>query len=488
MLQTAGRQIFQKIIISALASTLLIFPVLLRSNPVAAQNEIRFSFEEIEESLGENADEIQENLLLSTFYLGKYNQTGEIRYLERAIESVQQAVRLQPDFVLARMMLYGFLSQKAVVQTDETLLTQLEPHYQALMQSSLEPEQLKQIPPPVYFAGAVYYRIRIERKGEEDELRYEQKAIDELQQAIRINPDFYGSHFLLGAIYHYYQDKNDLALSKVQEAIRLNANDPANYNLLGDIYADNIHQGENNWNDEAITEGIRAYKQAIRLAPKHVNAHRGLSRLYIHRGAYNLAVMEGKIAVELSDSFFNHRQLGWALLHAEDYEEGIEEFREALRQDNSHPSLHSAIAFAHFLQGRFKDAAREYQQYVDLEDAANLSPYPVINYHLALEQLGKHRKAQKLLKAYLQDFDGEEWELALLQFNLGQLSERELLNKADNHRGKQSEAFFYAGYQYLLRGERDKAQRYFQKVLDTKTYCYGEYLAARARLSQLALR
>ena len=489
MLRTAGRQIFQKIIIPTLASTLLIFPVLLRPNPVTAQNEIWFSPEQLEEALGENADEVEENLVLSTFYMSKYNQTGEIRELEQAIDSLQQVVSLEPDFVPARIMLYVCLSDKAVVQTDETLLAQIEAHYQALRHSSLERESFKQIPPPGHVAGAVYYRISNEPMGEDDELRYEQKAIDALQQAIRINPDFYGSHLLLGRI-HYYQDKNDLALSEVKEAIRLNGNDPDNYDLLGDIYADNIHQGEDGWDDEAITEGIRAYKQAIRLAPKHFAAHLGLSRLYIHQGAYNLAVMEGKIAVELADSVFSHRQLGWTLLFAKDYEQAIQEYREGLRQDkdNSYAILHGEIAFVHFLQSRFEDAAKEYQKYIELEDADNLNPYAVIHYHLTLEQIGKQKKAQKLLREYLSDFDGEEWELALLQFHLGELSERELLNQAGNHRGKLSEAFFYAGYQYLLRGERYKAPRYFQRALDTKAYCNYEYLAARAGLSQLGLK
>lgn len=488
MLRTAGRQSFQKIIISALVSTLLILPVLVRSNPVAAENERRFSSEQVEEALGENADEIQKNLLLSNFYIGKYHQTGDIGYLEQAIESVQKAVNLQPDFVPSRIMLYEFLSQKAVVQEDEALLAQLEAHYQALMHSSLEREYLKQIAPPAYVAGVVYYRISIEQK-EEEELRYEQKAIDALQQAITINPDYYKAHLLLGRI-HYYQDKNDLALSEVEEAIRLNRNDPYNYELLGDIYASNIHQGEDGWDDEAITKGIRAYKQAIRVAPKYVGAHLELSRLYIHRGAYNLAVMEGKIAVELADNVFSHRQLGMALLFAQDYERAIQEFKKGLRQDkdNSYAILHGEIAFAHFLQGRFKDAAKEYHKYMELEDADNLRPYPVIHYHLTLEQIGKQSEAQKLLKEYLPDFKGEKWELALLQFHLGKLSEKALLNQAGNHRGKLSEAFFYVGYQYLLRGESNKSRKYFQKVLDTKAYCHYEYLIARASLNERVLK
>lgn len=487
MLQTTNRKSFQKIITSILASALLIFPVLLRSNSVVAQNEIWFSSELPKEFLEQNADEIEENLLLSNFYLAKYRQTGEIKYLEQAIERVQQAIRLQPAFVPARMMLYLCLTEKAIVQTDENLISQLKPHYQALMHSSLEPEQLKNIPPPAYVAGVIYFNMSIEQIEEEEELRYEQKAIDALKQAIRINSDFYLSHLLLGKIY-YYQDKNDLAFSEVQEAIRLNRNDPNSYELLGDIYADNIHQTEDGWDEEAIIEGIRAYKQAIRLAPSHVDAHQGLSRLYIHQGAYNLAVMEGKIAVELSDSVLSHRLLGSALLFAKDYKQAIQEYQEGLRQDKNKSYLHAEIAFVHFLQGRFEDAAKEYQKYIELKDADHLDPYVVIHYHLTLEHIGKQKKAQKLLSEYLRDFDGEEWKLALLQFHLGKLSETKLLNQAGNNRSKLSEAFFYAGYQYLLRGESNKARRYFQKVLDTKAYCHYEYLVAGARLNERVLK
>ncbi len=487
MLRIAGRQIFRKIMISTLAGSLLIFPALVGSKPVAAQVETTITSEQIEETFGENADEVQENLLLSTFYMAKYAETQEIRHLDRAIESVQQVVGLQPDFVPAQMMLYIFLSEKAIVQADETVLAQIDQYYQAFMSSSLESEDLKQIPPPAYIAGQMYYRISFEQIGEEDSLRYQQKAIDAFQQAISINPDFYLAHHQLGRI-HYFQDKNDLALLEVQEAIRLNANDPNNYDLLGDIYTDNIHRSETGWDNEAIKEGIRAYKEAIRLAPGHVSAHRGLSNLYIHQGSYNLAVMEAKIAVELSDTAFSHKKLAEALLRVENYEQAIQEYREALRRDNSFMGLHANIAFAHFLQGRFEDAVQEYQKHMDLDDPSNLSVYPVIHHHLALRQIGKHGEAQKLLEDYMPDFEGEEWELALLQFHLGQLSETELLNQADSNKGKQAEAFFYSGYQYLLIGETAKAQGYFQDVLDTDMYCYYEYLAARVELSQLALR
>ncbi len=152
----------------------------------------------------------------------------------------------------------------------------------------------------------------------------------------------------MGRIY-FYQKKNDLALSEAKKALELYPNKSYNHLLLGDIYSHNIHRAENCWDNQVITQGINAYRDAIRLAANNVDAHLGLSYLYIHRGAYNLAVVESKIAVRLSDSARNHKQLGYALLHAGDYEGAIEEYGEALKRNPRYPAARQSLAFAYFL-------------------------------------------------------------------------------------------------------------------------------------------
>lgn len=480
MSRTHFRKNFTKIFIYTLTSILLISPAF-NSSYLALAEDVNETIEQIERFLKHKPNSLEGNLRLAVAYANKYSQTKEIRYLDLAIEKGRKAVQIESEFLPANMLLYMLLSQKAIKQRDVTLFRELNEQYQAISQSSLKPKQLKNIPHPSFLAALVYYRISADKIGTAEEVKYENKAINELKKAIRIHPDVSIYHLLLGRIY-YYQDKNDLALLEVKEAIRLEPRDPDNYLLLGDIHQDNIHRAENCWDDRAITQGIQAYKEATILAPNHPYAHLRLSSLYIHRGAYNLAVQESKEAVNLYDTHYTRARLGSTLLHVGDYEQGIKELNEALHKEPSSSLARSLLAFAYFLQNKFERAIPEYQKYIEQDDSPN--PYAILDYHLALKHIGKHEEAEKVLKKHAKIFAEKPWRLNLLNFYLGKLSKSELLSKTKN-KCQRSEAFFYIAHQYLLAGDKAKAHQSFQKTLDMKILCSTEYVAARSQIKLL---
>ncbi|BAY26520.1 TPR repeat-containing protein [Calothrix sp. NIES-2100] len=482
MQRAVNRHIYKKILVYTLASFLVIFSALHPLNLAVAQN-INSAIEKIEQALKQNPNDPEVNLALATAYFQKYQETGKIKDLDTAIQTVQNGISLESEFAPAHLVLYRLLTEKAIQQSNINLLNEINHEYQEVLRTFPDSESLKVIPHPNLIAGMLYYNLSHKEAGNNEQARYEEKAIIELQKAINAQPNNANNHQLLSIIY-FDRDKNDLALLEAKEANRLAPNDAENYKLIGSIYGDNIHRSKDCWDADAITQGIKAFKDAIRLAPEDADTHMGLSDFYIHQGAYNLAVAESKIAVRLSASPQHHRKLGDALLFVGDYEQAFKEYNEVLKRNSSYVIAHADLAFAYFLQNKFEDAAKEYQKYTKLVKAPGA--YAVSYYSIALRHLGKNAEAQQLLEKYVKNYHEGEWQLQLLNFNLGKLTDAELIGRARN-KCQTSDALFLIGYKYLLAGDKYKAREYFQKTVDTQVFCSYRYINANARLKDLIL-
>jgi tetratricopeptide (TPR) repeat protein len=480
MQRTVKRHIYQKILVYTLASCLVIFSTL---NPLklAVAQDINSVIEKIEQTLKENPNNPQGDLVLASAYFQKYQQTGETKYLDTAIQKARNAIRLESEFAPAHLLLYNLLITKAIQQSNVNLLNEINQEHQEVLRTYPESENLKELPNPNLVAAMVYYNLSIKKAGTNEQTRYVDKAINELHKSISVQPDNANNHKLLAVIY-FNQGKNDLALLEAKDASRLAPNDAETYKLIGSIYSDNIHRSKDCWNTDAITQGIKALKDTIRITPEDADAHAGLSYFYIHQGAYNLAVAESKIAVRLSASPEHHRGLGDTLLFVGDYEQAVKEYSEVLKRDSSYVVAHADLAFAYFLQNKFEDAVKEYQKYT--KHVKSPGSYAVFYYSLALRHLGKYTEAQKLLEKYVKYHQEGEWPLQLLNFNLGKLTEAELIGRAKN-KCQTSDALFLIGYKYLLAGDKLTAQKYFQKTVDTQVFCSYQYLAASAKLRDL---
>jgi tetratricopeptide (TPR) repeat protein len=480
MQRTVKRHIYKKILVYTLASCLVIFSTL---NPLklAVAQDINSVIEQIEQTLKDNPNNPQGDLALAAAYFQKYQQTGNVKYLDTAIQKVRNGIRLESEFAPAHLLLYSLLVEKAIQQSNINLLNEINHEYQEVLRAYPESENLKELPHPAFIAAVVYYNLSIKNAGTNEQARYEGKAINELQKAISVQPENANYHKFLAFIY-FSQSKNDLALTEAKEASRLAPNDAESYKLIGSIYSDNIHRSKDCWNTDAITQGIKALKDAIRLRPDDADVHAGLSYFYIHQGAYNLAVAESKIAVRLSASPEHHRVLGDTLLFVGDYEQAVKEYSEVLKRDSSYVVAHADLAFAYFLQNKFDDAVKEYQKYT--KQVKSPGSYAILYYSLALRHLGKHTEAQKLLEKYVKYNQEGEWSLQLLNFHLGKITEAELIGRARN-KCETSDALFLIGYKYLLAGDKLTAQKYFQKTVDTQVFCSYQYLTANAKLRDL---
>ena len=84
-----------------------------------------------------------------------------------------------------------------------------------------------------------------------------------------------------------------------------------------------------------------------------------------------------------------------------------------------------------------------------------------------------------------------DWYEKIAQFLLGNISESEFINAADNHNdpkkrnGQRCEAYFYAANKNLLKGDLEKAIVLLKRCIDTGYREFYEFKGAKIQLQVL---
>jgi Flp pilus assembly protein TadD len=147
------------------------------------------------------------------------------------------------------------------------------------------------------------------------------KAVKELEIAIRLAPGIDDTHCNLGVVYNA-QNRLSKAIVELRAALRLNPdNAEARYNL-GVAY----HQ------QGRLVKAMREYQTAVRLNPDYAEAHNNLGVIYQKQGMLDKAMGEFQTALRLnSDSPTVHNNLGIVYGRQGRRDEAMREFQAALR-------------------------------------------------------------------------------------------------------------------------------------------------------------
>ena len=154
-------------------------------------------------------------------------------------------------------------------------------------------------------------------KGEDD------RAIDDYNEAIRLNPKFANAYGGRGTAFLTKGD-NDRAITDYNEAIRLEPKNARAYNARGNAY-----QAKADY-DRAIAD----YNEAIRLDPKTPHAYNGRGNVYQAKADYDRAIADYNEAIRIDPTYklpYNGRGNTY---HAKgDDDRAIADYSEAIRLD-----------------------------------------------------------------------------------------------------------------------------------------------------------
>ena len=184
-----------------------------------------------------------------------------------------------------------------------------------------------------------------------------ERSIDELNEALRLDPDYIEVHNNLAVTYDK-MEKVDEAINELREVLRLNPDHAEAHSNLG-----NIHAKLGNY-EEAIGE----LKQALVLKPNNAIAHNNLGHVYAIQNRNEEALKEFKEALRIDPDYApSHNNIADIYAFSGKNEDALAEFQEALRLSPQFPEAYQGIGSVYYRLGSYDRAAQAWIRAVYLE-------------------------------------------------------------------------------------------------------------------------
>ena len=243
----------------------------------------------------------------------------------------------------------------------------------------------------------------------------------------------------------------------------------------------NVYQSKREF-DRAIQD----YNEALRLDPDSALAYNNRGSAYQHKGDYERAIQDYDAAIKLDSNSalaFNNR--GRAHHFRENYAQAIKDYEEAIELLPDYALAYYNRGLARFDQGLYIGSVPDFVRALTLDPG---NAYRAIGLYLAKARAGDTER--ETLAAQTRQLDRTRWPGPIVAMYLGQITPQALVEAARDpdptaQRERQCEAFFYAGEQLMLAGQREAAARMFQSAVATRVTSYYEYASAKAELRRL---
>lgn len=298
------------------------------------------------------------------------------------------------------------------------------------------------------------------------------KAIGDLQEAIRVTPNHLGARVDLGSALAAI-GQNAAAMTAYNDAVRAFPNLPLVYNNRG-FFQQSIGK---------LDEAILDFTKALELDPQFLEAISNRGYVHLNRGDYEHAEADFTQSLTLNAAQPSVLSLrAGSKLSRGDVEAAITDYREVLKWNTKNPYGHAELGFALFFAGKTQEALAE------LDQASALDPklrFVLPWRYLAMLALGQKAQADAKFAADLSIPQAKrEWPDQLLIY-LGDKQSEQDLRKAINTRDPKAadaqicEAEFFVGQRKFVAGQKDAAKVHFAAALKTKSTQLSAYRGAK---------
>lgn len=235
-----------------------------------------------------------------------------------------------------------------------------------------------------------------------------QEAVDSLQHAINLKPNYSEAYLNLGNIYTYLGNYEG-AVQAYKNVIRIKPDFAVAYFNLGVAYG---------WLGDRDGE-ISSYKEAVRIRPSYHSAEINLGLAYINTGKYAEAqeVFENAIKIKPTD-YVAYHNLGLVFEKQKKYQEAVDSYEKSIKLKPDYAESHFRIGVSLIGLGSFKDAL------ASLEKARSMNssdPYIRCNLGIAYWMNGNHQEAMKEYRTAIKlkpDYADAHYYLARLHIDM----------------------------------------------------------------------
>ena len=209
-----------------------------------------------------------------------------------------------------------------------------------------------------YNLGVILQNRRDESENPQERAQYNQKAIDRLTNAIRLNLDYTESYKNRGVAYDFKGDY-DSAIEDYSTRIKQNSNDAEAYNNRGNTY------GNKGDYDLAIED----YTQAIKLKPQLAEAYNNRGTAYVQTGAIDSAIKDFDKAIELKNDYaIAYCSRGVVYGSQGDNERAISDYTQAIELKNDYAIAYCSRGSAYAKKDMVDCAIDDFTKAIELKN------------------------------------------------------------------------------------------------------------------------
>ncbi len=295
------------------------------------------------------------------------------------------------------------------------------------------------------------------------------KAIDEYKKAIQKDSRSATLYVEFANAFFRHRRVRE-AIQEAENAVRVNSDSLEAHKLLGTIYVSVIGNEESNRSlasNDTLKKAIGEYEIIGRLDPSDSGALLTLARLYRYDGQTDRAVNTLKQLLgavpSLEAGLINLAQI---YKEQENFKDAISLFKQALELTPDSPRILAELAYTYQLDKDYENAVETYRKAIEVdEDGLDLRKELAKVLYLDSRDEEAEKEFLKVLEA-----DPDEGEAYL---RLGQISRRrhdyeralEYFNKAGSILVGNVEVYYYLATLYEELGKFEKAEERFQQLL-----------------------
>ena len=407
---------------------------------------------------------------------GAHNNLAIVYYnkglYDEAIDELEKALEVDPNFVLARNNLDIVLKKTGRLEEKVEQLARSIKSGQYDEKKSLElAETYRKL--NRYSQSIVFYRKVIDSNPRSFEAHYGlgitlkllgkyDDALEEMKKAseIRISPEVYR---VFGEIY-FNKGVIDLAIKSFEESIRLDPSSAEGHFLLG------FALGEKGKTDESL----ESVKKAIELNPALAQFEPNLPiDIKKHKGHWEFLKEQLGVPKITESEYQVHYNLGMTYRHKGLFDEAKREFDECLRLQGDNPDLNTALGEVCIYLNRLDDAIRYLQYALDSDFDSIRCGNALGVAHCLKNELDEAVELFHKVLSMQEDFAPAFNNIGVCQFHRGSIEESHEWFRKAMERGN-SDGRFNLGMYYLKRGNHENALKLFSD--DTADDYFGKGL------------
>jgi pentatricopeptide repeat protein len=387
------------------------------------------------------------------------SESSSITYMNKAIASYSDALKLDPDNTSLKFSLYQLLY--AALISGHAEISALKDMYESLdepIRKSLNPPHL----------AVFQQQIALIELG-----RVTEKELEEtVYKAFEENP-FSPMVCILLSNFWIDQKRFVLSIDILKRSLALYPDNPKLHAQLGDAYDAYASRNACPYEHPAeIRKSLGFLQKAIQKAPDMGYVNHTLAIQYQRLNTPFLTVEAAKKLVASNSSHSNRLVLAEALSNAGQLEKAEEIYEELLREGIRYAYIEQAMVNAE--HGNWQRSYELTRRFLEHKRRGELPIYSALLYLSVEALLDAQPTSLDELSYHVATNDLSQWEKALLGYWYEERSESEVLALADNL-CKKAELNFLSGIKKVRQKDHAAADHYFKAVLDSNTYSFTEY-------------